>query len=42
MSSPKVKNVDLFLASSEGMSENISLKMGAKFAASLNMGEYLY
>ena len=35
---PKVKEV-LFQLQGSKMSENISLKMGVKFAASLNMGK---
>ena len=34
---PKVKDIGCFF----GMSENISLKMGVKFAASVNMGNNL-
>ena len=36
---PKVKDIGPFSASREGMSENISLKLGVKFAAPLNIGK---
>ena len=39
---PKVKDIwVLFQLQGSDMSENISLKMGVKFAASLNMGKNL-
>ena len=39
---PKMKNIwVLFQLQGSEMSESISLKMGVKFAASLNMGENL-
>ena len=37
----KVKDIGPFSASRSEMSENVSLKMGVKFAASLNMGKNL-
>ena len=37
----KVKFVGRFQLQGSEISENISLKMGVKFAASLNMGENL-
>ena len=38
---PKVKDMVLSWLQGSEMSENISLKMGVKFAASLNMGKNL-
>ena len=36
---PKVKDMGLFWLQGIEMSENISLQIGVKFAASLNIGE---
>ena len=38
---PKLKDMGPFQLQGSEMSENISLKMGVKFAASLNMGTNL-
>ena len=38
---PKMKEMVHFSAQGSEMNENISLKMGMEFAASLNMGENL-
>ena len=38
---PKVKDMDPYKFKQSVMSENISHKMGVKFAASLNMGRNL-
>ena len=38
---PKLKDMGPFWLQGSEMSENISLKLGIKFAASLNMGENL-
>ena len=36
---PKVKDMGLFQFQGSAMSDNISFKLGVKFAASLNMGK---
>ena len=38
---PKVKELFIFQLQGSEMSENISLKVGVEFAASLNMGKNL-